>query len=300
MAAKASPPASSRCPAQCLRPPGADYRAAVLGGCGNRASPSRRRIPDFWRRYVGLHGAVIGIDRFGESAPAGQLFDLFGFSVCQRHCNVARALVSRLPSVISRQRTIPPIPAAAASVGEFPEGLNRPLPAIAVLGGPAAKIFRPRDGSDRGACGKMLQRVDEPEQAGINHHRGNQTCHATPKSSPRWAPPSSTEVLERLVTAGIDVVRLNFSHGSSGTIWSAPPASAKSPPSRTHGRYSRRPGDRRFVSASSRTARFCWSPVKAFIRRQVCHGQPGAVGLVTWICRKTSSPATSCCSTTAV
>mgnify|MGYP000051687898 CR=1 FL=1 len=36
---------------------------------------------DFWRKYVGLHGAVIGIDRFGESAPAGQLFDLFGFTV---------------------------------------------------------------------------------------------------------------------------------------------------------------------------------------------------------------------------
>ena len=34
-----------------------------------------------WSRYVGLSGAVIGIDRFGESAPAGILFEKFGFTV---------------------------------------------------------------------------------------------------------------------------------------------------------------------------------------------------------------------------
>ena len=37
-------------------------------------------ITDFWRKYVGLEGAVIGLDRFGESAPAPQLFTLFGFT----------------------------------------------------------------------------------------------------------------------------------------------------------------------------------------------------------------------------
>ena len=36
---------------------------------------------DFWRKYVGLEGAVVGIDRFGESAPAGELFKHFGFTV---------------------------------------------------------------------------------------------------------------------------------------------------------------------------------------------------------------------------
>ncbi|MDE3009788.1 MAG: transketolase [Pseudomonadota bacterium] len=36
---------------------------------------------DLWRKYVGLEGRVIGLDRFGESAPAGALFKLFGFSV---------------------------------------------------------------------------------------------------------------------------------------------------------------------------------------------------------------------------
>lgn len=34
-----------------------------------------------WYRYVGLEGAVIGLDRFGESAPAGKLFEYFGITV---------------------------------------------------------------------------------------------------------------------------------------------------------------------------------------------------------------------------
>ena len=38
-------------------------------------------ISDFWRKYVGLDGAVVGIDTFGESAPAGVLFKHFGFTV---------------------------------------------------------------------------------------------------------------------------------------------------------------------------------------------------------------------------
>ncbi|UJB32964.1 transketolase [Chromobacterium sp. Beijing] len=37
--------------------------------------------PDFWRKYVGLDGDVVGIDHFGESAPAPQLFQAFGFTV---------------------------------------------------------------------------------------------------------------------------------------------------------------------------------------------------------------------------
>jgi transketolase len=33
-----------------------------------------------WYKYVGLEGAVVGLDRFGESAPAGVLFKEFGFT----------------------------------------------------------------------------------------------------------------------------------------------------------------------------------------------------------------------------
>ncbi len=37
-------------------------------------------VTDYWRKYVGLEGAVVGIDRFGESAPGGELFKYFGFT----------------------------------------------------------------------------------------------------------------------------------------------------------------------------------------------------------------------------
>ena len=37
-------------------------------------------VTDYWRKYVGLEGAVIGIDTFGESAPAGVLYKHFGIT----------------------------------------------------------------------------------------------------------------------------------------------------------------------------------------------------------------------------
>ena len=37
-------------------------------------------VTDCWRKYVGLEGAVVGLDRFGESAPGGELFKHFGFT----------------------------------------------------------------------------------------------------------------------------------------------------------------------------------------------------------------------------
>ena len=38
-------------------------------------------VSDFWRKYVGLEGAVVGVDRYGESAPGPKLFEHFGFTV---------------------------------------------------------------------------------------------------------------------------------------------------------------------------------------------------------------------------
>lgn len=38
-------------------------------------------VRDSWYRFVGPRGKVIGLDRFGESAPAGELFSHFGFTV---------------------------------------------------------------------------------------------------------------------------------------------------------------------------------------------------------------------------
>jgi transketolase len=38
-------------------------------------------VTDGWYKYVGLDGVVVGLDRFGESAPAPLLFKEFGFTV---------------------------------------------------------------------------------------------------------------------------------------------------------------------------------------------------------------------------
>jgi len=56
----------------------ADYRNAVLGTLPKVAVEAG--VSDYWRKYVGLEGAVVGIDRYGESAPAADLFKHFGFT----------------------------------------------------------------------------------------------------------------------------------------------------------------------------------------------------------------------------
>ena len=55
-----------------------DYRKSVLPSLPKVAVEAG--VSDYWRKYVGLEGAVVGIDRFGESAPAGDLFKHFGFT----------------------------------------------------------------------------------------------------------------------------------------------------------------------------------------------------------------------------
>ena len=69
----------------------AAYREAVLPRAVPRVA-IEAGVSNFWFKYVGLDGTVIGIDRFGESAPAGQLFDFFGFTVA----NVAKTVKSLL------------------------------------------------------------------------------------------------------------------------------------------------------------------------------------------------------------
>ncbi len=58
----------------------AAYRAQVLPKGIPRVAVEAG-VSDFWRKYVGLEGAVVGIDHYGESAPAGELFKYFGFTV---------------------------------------------------------------------------------------------------------------------------------------------------------------------------------------------------------------------------
>jgi transketolase len=55
------------------------YRERVLPR-GIRRVAVEAGVPDFWRKYVGLDGAVVGIARFGESAPGGEVLKHFGFT----------------------------------------------------------------------------------------------------------------------------------------------------------------------------------------------------------------------------
>jgi transketolase len=59
----------------------AAYRESVLPAACTRRVAVEAGVTAVWWKYVGLNGKVIGIDRFGESAPAGQLFKEFGFTV---------------------------------------------------------------------------------------------------------------------------------------------------------------------------------------------------------------------------
>jgi transketolase len=52
--------------------------------------------PDLWWKYLGGNGAVVGIDRFGESAPAAELYEFFGITVA-RVVAEARRLVGTTP-----------------------------------------------------------------------------------------------------------------------------------------------------------------------------------------------------------
>jgi transketolase len=59
----------------------AAYREAVLPKACRKRVAVEAGVTDFWRKYVGLDGAVVGIDSFGASAPAEALFPHFGITV---------------------------------------------------------------------------------------------------------------------------------------------------------------------------------------------------------------------------
>ncbi|EGQ9395768.1 transketolase [Vibrio cholerae] len=58
----------------------AAYREAVLPAAVTKRIAIEASIADFWYKYVGFGGRIIGMTSFGESAPAGELFKLFGFT----------------------------------------------------------------------------------------------------------------------------------------------------------------------------------------------------------------------------
>jgi transketolase len=59
----------------------ADYRESVLPKAVTKRIAIEAGHADYWYKYVGLDGRVIGMTTYGESAPAGELFKHFGFTV---------------------------------------------------------------------------------------------------------------------------------------------------------------------------------------------------------------------------
>ena len=69
----------------------AAYRASVLPA-GTKRVAIEAGSRESWWRYVGLDGAVVGMDTFGASAPAKKLFEHFGFTAA----NVAQVAAGLL------------------------------------------------------------------------------------------------------------------------------------------------------------------------------------------------------------
>ena len=57
------------------------YKESVLPRSVKARVAVEAGLSDFWIKYVGDRGKVVGMDRFGESAPAGKLFEHFGFTL---------------------------------------------------------------------------------------------------------------------------------------------------------------------------------------------------------------------------
>ncbi|MDA1343423.1 MAG: transketolase [Methyloglobulus sp.] len=57
------------------------YRESVLPSAVTKRVAVEAGVTDGWWKYVGTNGKIVGLNRFGESAPAGQLFKEFGFTV---------------------------------------------------------------------------------------------------------------------------------------------------------------------------------------------------------------------------
>ncbi|SNX45367.1 Transketolase 1 [Vibrio thalassae] len=71
----------------------AAYREAVLPASVTKRIAVEAGIADYWYKYVGFGGKIIGMTTFGESAPADELFKMFGFTT-ENVVNTAKELLA--------------------------------------------------------------------------------------------------------------------------------------------------------------------------------------------------------------
>ena len=76
----------------------AEYKESVLPAAVTKRVAIEAGIADYWYKYVGFGGKIIGMRTFGESAPAELLFKEFGFTVenvvCDRRVLVIQSLLN--------------------------------------------------------------------------------------------------------------------------------------------------------------------------------------------------------------
>jgi len=72
----------------------AAYRESVLPAACRRRLAVEAAVSFGWERWVGLEGDIVGLERFGASAPAAKLFEEFGFTADNVYAR-AKALLAK-------------------------------------------------------------------------------------------------------------------------------------------------------------------------------------------------------------
>jgi len=80
----------------------ADYQEQVLPNNIRKRVAIEAAASGYWYRFVGLDGTVIGIDRFGASAPASAIYQALGITVSKT--------VEAIENLVSQQKLMPPCP----------------------------------------------------------------------------------------------------------------------------------------------------------------------------------------------
>jgi hypothetical protein len=94
----------------------AAYKEAVLPDAVKARVAVEAGVSNLWPKYVGMHGKVIGVDTFGESAPAGDVYKEFGFT-----------------AEPSPRRQQPPLTGASRGTAERGQTGARPIPPRATV-----------------------------------------------------------------------------------------------------------------------------------------------------------------------
>ena len=79
----------------------AAYREEVLPASHAKRVSIEAGVSLGWDRWVGPEGAIIGLDRFGASAPAPQLFEAFGFTAAHVASVARQVMIGELQGVVS-------------------------------------------------------------------------------------------------------------------------------------------------------------------------------------------------------